>query len=700
MDNSRENHNFLPDIPLEDIKQDSINRREFAEKLATQIIEFKDPNCLVIGIHGQWGSGKSTFIKFLELEINDKRKDIVFVHFNPWNFSTIDQLIAMFFSEIQRSIGAKDKSVDIKNLGELLENFGRFLTPIQAVPGVAVIPNTIRSYGELLKKFGIKDLLDLKSKINNLLKKYGKKVIIFVDDIDRLDIDSMRSMFRLIRLNADFTNTIYILSFDRQVATELLESEQNKFGRKYLEKIIQVPFDLPLPEKSLVMDFLIKELNSLLINLPKQEWDEYRWSSIYYGGFDKFFETIRDAKRFVNALQLTLPIIGFEINYIDFITLESIRIFSPDVYIHLSKSKDFLTGRDGALRNRDPQKNDSCKEELDKMFKKADANHFDAVKAICKCLFPEIEGFYDSINYDTSFHKIWRTEKRICSPNIFDKYFLLGTSKGEISEREIYLAIEKTYDKKAFAQILMDFKNREIIKNFFIKLNDFKEKIPQENIETVIESLLDIGDELPRERLELFDLDSQRRISWLICSLLEQISESSERGQILIKVMKTGNGLYTTVHTFSIIESRIKKDGSLLINGIDLDNARKTVLERISVSAINGNLEDVTGLAEVLFRWRDWSDIGEPRRFVARLVSTDEGIIKLISAFRNEHQTNRGSYFSFNKEEIEELSQFANPVELLPKVKIIKKSKTSDSQEKIKGIDEFMNYFDRNQESA
>ena len=162
--------------------------------------------------------------------------------------------------------------------------------------------------------------------------------------------------------------------------------------------------------------------------------------------------------------------------------------------------------------------------------------------------------------------------------------------------------------------------------------------------------------------------------------------------------MKTGNGLYTTVHTFSIIESRIKKDGSLLINGNDLDDAKKIVLERIGVSAINGNLENVTGLAEVLFRWRDWSDIGEPKRFVARLISTDEGIVKLISAFLGEHQTDRGNYFSFNKEEIEELSQFADPIELLPKVRIIKKSKTSDAQEKLKGIDEFINYFDRNQE--
>ena len=663
--------------------------------MATQIIEFRDPNCLVIGIHGPWGSGKSTFIRFLESEINDKHKDIVFVHFNPWNFSTIGQLIAMFFSEIQRSIGVKDKSGDIKNLGELLENFGRFLTPIQVVPGAAVIPNTIKSYGELLKKFGIRDLSDLKSKINALLKEYGKKVIIFVDDIDRLDKDSMLSMFRLIRLNADFINTIYILSFDRQVAIELLESEQKKFGRKYLEKIIQVPFDLPMPEKSLVMDFLIRKLNSLLLNLPKREWDEYRWYRIYYGGFDKFFDTIRDAKRFINALQLTLPIIGVEINYMDFIALESIRIFSPDVYIDLSKKKDFLTGRDQQLRDRTPKKIDVYKEELDKMFKKTDADYFDAVKVICKYLFPEIEGVYENRNYDESYFKIWRTEKRICSPDIFDKYFLLGTPKGEISDSEIHLAIEKTNDKKAFAQVLMAFKNREIIKKFLTRLDDFMEKIPKENIETIIEALLDIGDDLPREGSKLFDPSAQRRISWVIHDLLKQINESSERGQILNNVMNTGNGLYTTVHTFSIIESSIKKDGSLLINDNDLDNAKKIVLERIGVSAINGNLENVTGLGELLFRWSDLSDIEEPKRFVARLISTDDGIIKLISAFLSEHHTNRGNYFTFDKKAIEEMSQFTNPIELLPKVEKIKKSKMIASQEKIKAVDEFLAYFER-----
>jgi predicted KAP-like P-loop ATPase len=89
----------------------------------------------------------------------------------------------------------------------------------------------------------------LKKELDKLMAKYGKRVIILIDDIDRLDKESMSLVFKLIRLNADFINTIYILSFDRKVVENALEGEQGVSGREYLEKFIQVPFDLPLPDR-------------------------------------------------------------------------------------------------------------------------------------------------------------------------------------------------------------------------------------------------------------------------------------------------------------------------------------------------------------------------------------------------------------------------------------------------------------------
>jgi predicted KAP-like P-loop ATPase len=95
---------FQTDSLPEDVTQDTLNRRKFIETLATKILEFEDPNCLIIGIHGPWGSGKSTFIKFLESEMSDKCEEIVIVHFNPWNFSSLNQLVTMFFREIKFAI--------------------------------------------------------------------------------------------------------------------------------------------------------------------------------------------------------------------------------------------------------------------------------------------------------------------------------------------------------------------------------------------------------------------------------------------------------------------------------------------------------------------------------------------------------------------------------------------------------------------
>ena len=55
----------------------------------------------------------------------------------------------------------------------------------------------------------------------------------------------IRQMFQLVKLLGDFPNTIYLLAFDREVVVESLKSVQEGVGEEYLEKIVQIPFELP-----------------------------------------------------------------------------------------------------------------------------------------------------------------------------------------------------------------------------------------------------------------------------------------------------------------------------------------------------------------------------------------------------------------------------------------------------------------------
>lgn len=79
------------------------------------------------------------------------------------------------------------------------------------------------------------ELETLKERIKDLFRKAKKKIVIFIDDIDRLDKLEIHSIFRLVKITADFANTIYVLSFNDDLVKQLhliakLMNEANPFG--------------------------------------------------------------------------------------------------------------------------------------------------------------------------------------------------------------------------------------------------------------------------------------------------------------------------------------------------------------------------------------------------------------------------------------------------------------------------------------
>ena len=94
-----------------------------------------------------------------------------------------------------------------------------------------------------------------------------------IDDVDRLDQESMRYMFRLIRLNADFDSVTYVLAFDRDVVESVLTMEQGVSGHEYLEKIVQVGFDIPPAEPSKLKQIFLQRTKSLGLFTPSNEED-------------------------------------------------------------------------------------------------------------------------------------------------------------------------------------------------------------------------------------------------------------------------------------------------------------------------------------------------------------------------------------------------------------------------------------------
>lgn len=167
----------------------------------------------------------------------------------------------------------------------------------------------------------------------------------------RLEPDILRILFRMIRLNASFPNVTYVLAFDRKVVEYHLTEKDKIQGRDYLEKIVQVNFDIPTPDSGAVHRILWHDLGKALNCISDIDLDKDRFAAIFDDGFKKYFQAIRQAKRSVNGVMVTLPLIASEVDVADFLAIELIRIFHPEVYLEVSRSTELLTSRVARQKN-------------------------------------------------------------------------------------------------------------------------------------------------------------------------------------------------------------------------------------------------------------------------------------------------------------------------------------------------------------
>src|SRR5690606_30716576 len=131
----------------------------------------------------------------------------------------------------------KIASVLGKKLDTNQEKFGSFVSKYGGIG--SVFGADLTAVGKSLSDV---DLEELKNRIDEFLRQSACKLVVFVDDIDRLDKQEIYALFRLIKLTADFSNTTYILSFDDKMVASAIGDRfgtiNTNAGDSFLEKII------------------------------------------------------------------------------------------------------------------------------------------------------------------------------------------------------------------------------------------------------------------------------------------------------------------------------------------------------------------------------------------------------------------------------------------------------------------------------
>lgn len=558
---------FYSEKPLISKNEDLLGRKKVANDLAKEIESYENEDSLTIGIVGKWGSGKTSFINMV-LESFKGNNNYIVIKFNPWNISSRKQLISDFFLQLSNNIEKKGSNEIIEAIGKSLGTLSKFFKPLGFIPALSVL-STIGDITEKASEFineyvesEKEDLESLKDNINNELTNLDKKIIIVIDDIDRLCDDEIREIFQLVKSIADFKNTIYILSYDREIVTKALDKTQQDKGEEYLEKIVQVPLVLPYISKSDLDKIFINRLN-ITINIPDEEYDNSYFSEIYYNGLAENFESLRDIERYMNVFSLGINLAREELNINDYIAITLIKVFEPDLYEYIKNNKEYFSGtKFDEFLNKDKKE---ILTELEGIYEKLKKLEKRKAKRLIEVIFPKL----GEMNYAEGFIDIWSKARRIATPVYFESYFRLDFPEDEIKKSEIKKFREFSTEEDLIK--IFNINNKKKIRFLEIILEEIEE-ISDEKTITLLKFIFSIADELKYE-------DSKG-----IFAFMENPQYKITR--IFYKILNNSNR-----NQYKIMEELFKYDKSSL-------QLLFSVLEMLNDSFLKKNLESEYGIEE------------------------------------------------------------------------------------------------------
>lgn len=754
------------DTPIKKASQDKLNYSRFARKLGDAILAWDETESIVIALYGAWGSGKSSILSMTMEHIGERAKSSAdvptVIEFNPWQFSGSEKLNEQFFLQIASELELKEDAGNDKELAQKIRSYLRLLeifperetvdqifsiaTKVLGAIGLASIAAGVlaklpqitkvvayvltgvyllvgfgRKYLEKMADFydrradkGNKPLAALKKELAEHLSQRGKKLLVVIDDIDRLPHEEIRLIFRLIKSNSDLPNTMYLLAFDRDVIEQNLEEQRGVSGKDYLEKIVQVGFDIPFVQDEKVLKVLLTELDEILATLPdsyNEYWDSEYWMNVYHSGFRFFFGNIRTIKRYINSLEFNISMLqdkntAPEVNPVDFFAIEAIRVFCPDFHHFIKTHKELFTSTREAFSYSWGGHQDSLKDEFEQALKLIPEEIREDTKSLIMRLFPPLEGVVGNTSYGAGFIEQWNRKLRVCSHRHFDAYFTLvpGGDEKQLSNTEIQGLLKLQGNASDFAACLDTFITNGKMELLLERLQDYTDdraSMPDENMGNVVLCLFNISDKISIEAKSFLGFGADMDLMRVVYQLLKRLPDEGKRFTILRDAAQNSTGLLGPLMKISIEADRTeKKKGSddYIVTDEHIEILKKICVAKIEEFANSGKLVGHRHLVKTMHIWADWGDQSKLKKFVDSLTSDEQGLLDFVEKFVTKQRSQTQGSVAVNVREVfayKAMNRFLNWDEVHTKLERIKNRVPEVYEKKGHIIDLFLDNFDK-----
>ncbi len=629
------------DRPLSDPGDDRLGYAPFAKTLAKAVVSMKAPDGMVVGIYGPWGSGKTTVLNFVEHYLQESDSPFTVIRFNPWWFSGRVDLAQSFFAQLQSAFmkwPARGNKVRKR-----LTKFGK---AVGAIPGLEVAAAVSELIGVAV------DIPALKESVSKALREQDTRVLVIVDDIDRLTHVEIAQLFAVIKSLADFPNTIYLLAFDPEIVAKAIERQFGGNGEAYLKKIIQVSFELPPPSERSLRTLFLEQLREIVGSVEDDLLDLAEWGPVLDLGILPLLESPRDVVRLTNALRVTYAAVAGEVNVTDFVSIEATRIFARAVYRLVRERPDMFRTPVGLLAVL-PGASDAERKKFHEQWVQAlREKDREPIQLLVATMFPRCTGDLPDAPVRFGGDRIRaRHGRRIQDPEIYPIYFSLSLAPGDVSRAEVAAFLEFGSDVEAIAAALValsnsrDERGSSKVRPMLDELISPSGVVGDEIRNGLIRALLKIGDKLciPADDDPL-GLGNDDRIVALVIDLIGRMP-SEDRLSLLTEGIEAADGVWIPVMIVRSLERALGLDRSAFaVNEapnekgapLGLDEVRileELMLRTIHESADDGRLINAPALVHIMHAWTVWGQSTEVHAWVERIRDDDDSLGKLLVAF-------------------------------------------------------------------
>ncbi len=449
---------YAADAPVKNQAEDRFRRWPFAQRIAETVAARRDPSSIVVAIYGTWGEGKTSILNFIECELLSQ-ESVVCVRFNPWRFKDETTLLLSYFGTLADALG-RTLSSKKEKIGKWFQEYGTLLAPLSfSLFGMGLSPGKATTEaGKILSSI---DLEELRKRIEDLLVEEKKRIVVLMDDIDRLDKNEVHAIFRLVKLSADFSYTAYILAFDDSMVSAALQERYatgtEESGQSFLEKIVQVPLRLPPADQISLRQFCFEGVDEAIkisgVSLTEEQVQSF--VRHFVDGIENRLKTPRMCKRYANALTFALPIVAGEVNPVDLLLIEGIRVFYPSLYTFIRRNRELFAGTHSNAGFDRTKEKESAVKSIDQAIDQFPNEDATCIRELLKTLFPRLSGLYGNVHYGTDWEKTWAEEQSVASKEYFDRYFSYAIPEDDVPDRKIENLLEKCKEDKIGATAAM-----------------------------------------------------------------------------------------------------------------------------------------------------------------------------------------------------------------------------------------------------